>query len=368
MHERAAAREAHGGRRDGWLDWLRAGAIVSVMIYHVLQMSTGARYGWEVARYGYLGVDLFFVLSGWLIGGLYFREHGANGRVALLRFWQRRWWRTIPPYCVALLLSWAAVRVARHEPFDFGYLIFAQNYYQRLPFFLVSWSLCIEEHFYLFVPLIVSITSRLRAPLHGVFGSLMALSIVSRWLVVDAGHAATAFGFYETATHLRLDGLVLGFWASAVAADPVGNAYERLRRVARWALPIIAGWFVWTAVIAEPRVRYVWQPTSAGLCFLALLLARVGGRSDSRALQPAYPLAIAAYSLYLTHPLAIHVARLVAQRFAAGAAGVYYGAAVLLIASFGAGFFVLVERPSTRLREHWAPKRKAVQADSAALV
>ncbi len=103
--------------------------------------------------YGQHGVDLFFVLSGWLIGGLYWREMKAFSGVGVLRFWVRRWMRTLPPYFAALLLSWLAVSAARAEPFDWRYLVFLQNYYERIPFFLVSWSLCIEEHFYLAAPI-----------------------------------------------------------------------------------------------------------------------------------------------------------------------------------------------------------------------
>ena len=55
---------------------------------------------------------------------------------------------------VALVLSYAAVWLERRESFNLGYLLFLQNFYERIPFFLVSWSICIEEQFYLALPLI----------------------------------------------------------------------------------------------------------------------------------------------------------------------------------------------------------------------
>src|SRR5476651_2724666 len=132
--------------RNRNLDLLRALAIAMVLIYHGIQMSPITS-PWirQATSYGQYGVDLFFVLSGWLIGGLYWRERQAFGNVSIAKFLIRRWMRTIPPYLIALLLSYLAIFIARHEEFDYGYLVFAQNYYQRMPFFLVSWSLCVEE-------------------------------------------------------------------------------------------------------------------------------------------------------------------------------------------------------------------------------
>lgn len=91
-----------------------------------------------VTAYGAYGVDLFFILSGWLIGGLYWRERASFGDVRIFQFWIRRWMRTIPPYLAALLMSWFAVKYVRNEPFDYGYLVFIQNYYEVIPFFLVD--------------------------------------------------------------------------------------------------------------------------------------------------------------------------------------------------------------------------------------
>src|SRR5262249_42887086 len=133
--------------RNSNLDLLRATAIIMVVAFHLVQNSPEPLPTVVmVTQYGKYGVDLFFVLSGWLIGSLYWKELVEFGSVRLRRFLVRRWLRTLPPYLGALFLSWTAVRIARHQPFDFGYLAFFQNYYPVIPFFLVSWSLCIEEH------------------------------------------------------------------------------------------------------------------------------------------------------------------------------------------------------------------------------
>jgi peptidoglycan/LPS O-acetylase OafA/YrhL len=142
--------------RNNNLDLLRATAIILVVIYHLFVQwpvtDPGIR---DWTKYGQYGVDLFFVLSGWLIGGLYWREYLKFGDVHVGRFWMRRWFRTLPPYYVALLISWVAVYTQRGTPWDSGYLFFIQNFYYQIPYFSVSWSLAVEEHFYLFAPLLL---------------------------------------------------------------------------------------------------------------------------------------------------------------------------------------------------------------------
>jgi len=103
------------------LDLIRACAILFVLLYHSVQMATGTA---GFAAFGEFGVDLFFVLSGYLIGGLYWREHQQFGSVARLRFIARRALRTMPPYFVAMAIAYMAVRLYRDESFDFRYLFF----------------------------------------------------------------------------------------------------------------------------------------------------------------------------------------------------------------------------------------------------
>jgi peptidoglycan/LPS O-acetylase OafA/YrhL len=103
--------------------------------------------------------------------------------------------------------------------------------------------------------------------------------------------------------------------------------------------------------------RYTWQPFAAALCFLALLLSNVGLAVDGKN-RFVFWVANAAYSLYLTHALAIHGAGRIGRMLAGpGEAALYYAVAVVLIVGSGAAFFVLVERPSINLRERLSPNR-----------
>jgi len=235
VHTRAPAAAHSSVVRDSNLDLLRAAAIVMVVAYHLIQTSpvrppAHVRF-WRAGEYG---VDLFFVLSGWLIGSLYWKEHIRFGSVQLWQFWLRRWCRTLPPYFAALTLAWVAVHFYRDQGFNWHYLFFLQNYQPRLEFFSISWSLCIEEHFYLLVPLLLAFAGRKSWRVAALFSILILCAPVARWL--RSPHSTLPrFGYGQTATHLRTEGLILGFWA-AYCSTCLPARWTALRAAAPWTL------------------------------------------------------------------------------------------------------------------------------------
>ena len=94
--------------RNANLDALRAIAILAVLISHTLILAP-QKHGVLIRWVGQFGVDLFFVLSGWLIGGLFWRELRERRDVNVRSFILRRVLRTVPPYYVILPIAWAAV-------------------------------------------------------------------------------------------------------------------------------------------------------------------------------------------------------------------------------------------------------------------
>jgi peptidoglycan/LPS O-acetylase OafA/YrhL len=145
------------------LDVLRAYAIISVLIGHSFFLISDTIHP-SIIKYISIflldGVGVFFVLSGYLIGGILLRtveEHGVHF-VTLLHFWIRRWLRTLPAYFFVLLIIAAAYLYEGRNTISeiWYYAFFAQNF-STVPatrFFGESWSLAVEEWFYLITPFV----------------------------------------------------------------------------------------------------------------------------------------------------------------------------------------------------------------------
>jgi len=343
--------------RDPYLDLLRAIACLMVIVYHLFDLSPidFPRIK-SITVYGSYGVDLFFVLSGWLIGGLYWRELHRFGNVCLSGFLPRRWIRTIPPYFAGLILSWAAVRYERGQAFDYGYLIFIQNYYAVIPFFLVSWSLCIEEHFYLFLPLGLRVCQSIKFAPEWFFVTLLVIAPIGR-LFASRNGLPDHFGFTLAATHLRLEGLVLGFWAAKL---PVMNPAAWLK-LKRWSSRLLPVCVVGLAILPcfSDLVRY-----RAGLSILAISLTGiviflVGRRPLWIArLAATRWIALTSYSVYLTHVLMFHIALTVLNKMSSVPRATFFPLGLALTAAGGFAFYWLIERGSLILRDRLSPRRR----------
>ncbi len=136
------------------LDLLRAAAVICVFLNH-FEFSSKGILARLFANYGWFGVDLFFVLSGFLIGGQLFGKLAQGAVFSMPEFYFRRLARTLPNYFAVLLVFyvlWPEKPLGAAEPL-WRYTFFLQNF-APLKVFFSSWSLCVEEHFYLVFPLI----------------------------------------------------------------------------------------------------------------------------------------------------------------------------------------------------------------------
>ncbi|WP_374969945.1 acyltransferase family protein [Terrabacter sp. BE26] len=234
------------GRIEG-LDGLRALAIVAVLVYHL-------NASWLPG--GFLGVDVFFVVSGFLITTLLVREHESTGRVRLSQFWLRRARRLLPALVLCVVTS---VLIARAVSQDLlvdigreilGALTFSTNWVeitagtsyfdQTAPqLFMNFWSLAVEEQFYLVWPLLtlalLAVSSRVRV------GAAVAVGLASSLLMAaffSPGSDGTRV-YYGTDTHVMglMAGAALAFaWASPRLAPRV--APSRWGRLGPYAVPL----------------------------------------------------------------------------------------------------------------------------------
>lgn len=153
----SGAVHSHTSRVYG-LDIFRAFAILFVLVGHTLEHSKISPLIATAGHLGVLGVELFFVLSGFLIGSIIMRlidEKRFHSLADISMFWKRRWLRTLPLYFVTLLAFLRFDYHGRHELHEYSaYFVFMQNFAYKMPeFFDLSWSLAIEEHFYLWFPI-----------------------------------------------------------------------------------------------------------------------------------------------------------------------------------------------------------------------
>lgn len=190
-------------RREHGLDTLRALAIVLVFAYHY-RVFVGAEpaLGW-IGAVGWVGVDLFFVLSGYLIGHQLFEGLLRGERLDLGAFYARRALRTWPVFWLVLAayFAWPTVLGGNTPPPLWRFLSFTQNWALQPGTALShAWSLCIEEQFYLVLPLAALLAARLgmrRRQAWIVFGALVALGVTARVLLwarhgLDSGDIAPA--------------------------------------------------------------------------------------------------------------------------------------------------------------------------------
>jgi peptidoglycan/LPS O-acetylase OafA/YrhL len=283
-------------KRNTGMDLLRAVAIFGVISTH-LANAYGSLLAKRMFGLGAYGVDLFFVLSGWLLGRQLLHELQTTGWIDVRRFWLRRCLRTLPAYYAILMSMYCWQIVAQKPPIiDLGYLVFIQNYYfETMPYFSISWSLCVEEYFYLAIAPLLLLC---RGPkIRMLFVIALAIPITAQLM-----------GWYSTRfeSHVRYHACVLG----------VIIAYIDLYGPAMWARFVRLRSCFLTAIILAMGVgicaRYA--ELSAGI-LETLYWSLVAGCAVIFAnTSPGYPLpfskalkyvATRAYALYLLHPFCI---------------------------------------------------------------
>jgi len=332
------------------LDLIRAIAIGMIIICHSIQMLPVApQVVRNFGRFGQYGIDVFFVLSGFLVGRLFWQESKAKGKVDVFRFYMRRAMRTMPPYFVALVLSYLAVKQQRDQEFLWQYLFFLQNYLHEIPFFLISWSLCIEEHFYLFLPIFLTlIHKRLNATNTLMLIFLLALLPLVLRNIYGRGQDIHTFGYLVTATHFRFEGLLMGVGMAYVVENYQGVQVSILYR--RLIYLITTG-FLLFSYLYNPRFMYHWGYTiMAALLSMTLLLLYFESSFLTKEIKIIKRIAISSYSVYLTHALSIHAALKASQWLNVDWPVGIWLLMLLTIAGSGMVFYHVVEKPSIRLR------------------
>jgi peptidoglycan/LPS O-acetylase OafA/YrhL len=364
------------------VDGLRAFSVLWVVIFHVTgEMGRGLASDSLLVRFlrrGFLGVDVFFVISGFLIGSLVLRERRDCGRVAVGRFYFRRALRVLPAYWVTLAVYCAMLGV-NSENVAWN-LAFVNNFLPASRQCMSwAWSLAVEEQFYLLFPAFVWLLNRV--PQHrrlSFLFAMLALAFVVRgtFIFLDDLYVPGPMRdrrWLETfclRTHVRYGGLLCGVIAAYLLLHT--DVLARFRRSV-WRVPLL---LASTAVIADLALRrqvfeYGWPNwlnfaylTTATYLFAmaiaCLMLASIAGVSEvrwlSRLLQARwlFPIGQLSYASYLVHLLIIQS---LAESGTLGRArslpDLAWNALVVLVATFGVAtaVYLMLERPLMNLRD-----------------
>lgn len=192
------------------LDFLRAIAILLVLFRHSFMDDNN-----PVKFFGWLGVDLFFVLSGFLVTGLLLQEYQKHGKVNVRKFLVRRSFKIFPPFYFFMLFAVLYDYFVDGNNYGarniLSELFYVQNYAGHVRSH--TWSLAVEEQFYLTLALAVFLVLRFRVLAKKrlvIIGlcALLMLSFVMRMIVSYPHRLDDFFGF--RATHLRADGILTG--------------------------------------------------------------------------------------------------------------------------------------------------------------
>jgi peptidoglycan/LPS O-acetylase OafA/YrhL len=360
-------------RRSKQIDVLRAVAVFLVLGRHMPPCPIDAGRPLHViattwARGGWIGVDLFFVLSGFLVSHLLFRERATFDRIDVGRFLIRRGLKIYPAFWLLLAITVAVALLSGNFDGAFGSrllseVFFVQNY--RQPLWNHTWSLAVEEHFYVLLVLLFATLSTSRWPRgSGAFVlvfSILAVGCLGLRIANASRHPYT----HEThlfPSHLRFDSLFFGvLLASLYDRFPerlAGFAKRNRWRLCAAAVPLLTVPFVFD-LETTPFV-YVYGLTLAYVGSGLLLLAALGSPlPDSRWIDAIAYGGSHSYSIYLWHmPVATWLLPPVG-RLLAGHESWPATLSVYLLASVAFGLVAanLVEFPVLRLRDHLFPSR-----------
>jgi peptidoglycan/LPS O-acetylase OafA/YrhL len=353
------------------LDHLRALAISLVFLYHYTIFQHPDWMNNSFIRFGWCGVDLFFVLSGFLISNQLMAYWQKKNEIPFREFYIKRIFRIFPPYFFVLLIY--IFIPAFHERETLAPLwkmfSFTQNYGQdirRYGTFSHAWSLCVEEQFYLLLPVILMwvLSSRLKKRSGWLIPAIFLLTMVLRWLsweiflkpqIDSEDFTMNWYKLIYYPTYTRLDGLMVGVGIAAL---------YRFR--ASWLVPlnkyanplIIAGSVFFVLSLFLCIDQHSFAATTFGFSLIAiafglLVLSSILPGSFLFRVKSAITknLATLSYSLYLSHKGIIHLT----QKFFTGLGLSGDGNWMLLICFcfciIGALFMrAVIEKPFFRMR------------------
>jgi len=364
--------------RSRAIDILRTLAILLVLTRHMPECPDATNSFFHAItaclhRGGWIGVDLFFVLSGFLVSGLLFYEQEKYGRISVGRFLLRRGFKIYPAFWVLTAVTVVVFWFHKHR-FDPGQimveLLFVQNYFPGL--WGHTWSLAVEEHFYLLLVLLLWLLSKRANNLNAfrdipkIFLAVAILCCALRlltWKLVPFDFRTALFP-----THLRMDSLFAGVFISYLY-HKYGVAIQSAAQRWRWGL-ITGGMLLLSPAFIFPLETTPFIYTVGLTVFYigsgCLLTGFMALELPSwRLVKTTAYVGSHSYSIYLWHAGAQQWLALFITRIVLRTDNWFIGAGVYLASSIFLGILMAlaIEFPVLKLRDRWFPSRsRAISA------
>lgn len=352
------------------LDHLRTLAILLVLLYHYRAFKHPE---WidTIGQFGWTGVDLFFVLSGFLISSQLFEELNNSGDFNLRTFFTKRVFRIMPPYFFTVFLYFCFPFFREREALSslWKFLTFTQNYGLDVinrGTFSHAWSLCIEEQFYLVLPLLLLLTAKTKmfSYLPFFLVILILFSVIMRCVVwqSDIESSIGTDDFWRLwymeiyyPTHTRLDGLAVGVFigyllqCSSKFNTTVHNNGNILFIVGVVLLSIL----FWMCREQTSREASIFGFTFVAISYGFIVMSAISKTSflNKTKLYITTQLAGLSYAIYLSHKGIIHIVQSGLTHFKIEPSG-GISLFLCLLGCIGGGLFYrfIIENPSTKLK------------------
>jgi peptidoglycan/LPS O-acetylase OafA/YrhL len=371
--------------RFAGLDHLRALAIIIVFAYHYSVMAGSPAHLYDYGgSFGWTGVDLFFVLSGFLIGGQLFSKLSRDLTISYGEFYFKRFLRIVPAYLFVLALYYAipGFKERGELPPLWRMLTFTQNFGLDLTHhgaFSHAWSLCIEEQFYLILPLFIISLSAVKAHKKAIWllPALFIFGFAARlfsWYHLIAPHLQTpgheGFGkayymYIYYPTYTRLDGLLAGVtlaafyhfqparWSSITKHGNRIFLLGLLLLAAAWWISHDANQYSFQgAIFGYPLISLAYGVLVLAALSPTCFLYRYSSKTTSL-------IATLSYSIYLTHKQLNHLVHLFLEKhgFEKDGYAIFW---ICVLVSFLCGWLLhlIIEKPFLRLRDRILARSK----------
>jgi peptidoglycan/LPS O-acetylase OafA/YrhL len=292
------------------LDVFRAVAIIIVVFYHFHQFLS----------FGKLGVDLFFVISGFLVGGILIREYEKNQGINIPRFILQRGFKIWPSYYFLLIFGTGmAILFYRNShpdqiiPFNemARYALFYSNYVPNPDHWSFGhlWSLCVEEHFYILLPVSLFLIHKLV----GTKNRTKALYIMV-FTAIFLGMVFKYFSFYYTEsrdtylrTHNRIDALAWGVLLYLI----ISHYGDKLKQIKNLYLISVAGLLMFALAVfishhtTSPKYQHIILHSVIAFSFFLLILGVY--YHDFSKFYVLRTIGYYSYNWYLWHPIFVSI-------------------------------------------------------------